>query len=126
VDGAEATYIVHRGKVHAIFYGVALEFSIVKYEYFAICVVDGDRLGIPILGLVALLGCAPAAPPGSNTLRPCVQTSAPGKAVDNVEPNCPTGHRTRISENKRGETNLGEQSVMCAMGARSGTRGQAS
>jgi hypothetical protein len=57
-------YIVHWSKIHAIFYSVALKLPVMEYEDFAVCIVDGNRLGITILSLVTLLDCAPAGPLG--------------------------------------------------------------
>lgn len=51
-SGPKATYVVHRGEVDAIFYSIALEFPVVVYDNLTICVVDGNSLGVAILGLV--------------------------------------------------------------------------
>jgi len=56
--GPRNAYIVNRGEVYAVFHSVALELPVMEHKHLAVCVVNGDRLGITVLGSVTVLICA--------------------------------------------------------------------
>lgn len=69
-EGKRNAYIVDRSKIHEILHRIALELSVVVYHYLAVCVVDGNGLGIAIFGLAISSFGAGLGPGGSNTFPP--------------------------------------------------------